>query len=254
MKRIFLVLALLSGLCVRAAAPLDTEKIWNDANTAYVNADYPAATEGYERLLGEGYESAQLYLNLGNAYFKRGMIGKALLNYNRALRFSPSDKDVLYNISIANKYVQDKIDVIPTFFLQRWMNELRSSITSNAWAGMSLVFFTLMLVAILVYLLTSTLKWRKIGFYGALGLLALFVISAWFAGSQRKMLLNPDKAIIMSSAAPVKSSPDQSSKDLFVLHEGTKVAVKDSLGDFREIEISDGNKGWIEAKAIEMID
>lgn len=134
------------------------------------------------------------------------------------------------------------------------MNELRSSITSNAWAGMSLVFFTLMLVAILVYLLTSTLKWRKIGFYGALGLLALFVISAWFAGSQRKILLNPDKAIIMSSAAPVKSSPDQSSKDLFVLHEGTKVAVKDSLGDFREIEISDGNKGWIEAKAIEMID
>ena len=86
MKRIFLVLALLSGLCVRAAAPLDTEKIWNDANTAYVNADYPAATEGYERLLGEGYESAQLYLNLGNAYFKRGMNGRAILNYRKALR------------------------------------------------------------------------------------------------------------------------------------------------------------------------
>ena len=88
MKRIFLVLALLLGLCVRAAAPLDTEKIWNDANTAYVNADYPAATEGYERLLGEGYESAQLYLNLGNAYFKRGMNGRAILNYRKALRIS----------------------------------------------------------------------------------------------------------------------------------------------------------------------
>lgn len=86
------MLALLSGLCVRAAAPLDTEKIWNDANTAYVNADYPAATEGYERLLGEGYESAQLYLNLGNAYFKRGMNGRAILNYRKALRLAPGDE------------------------------------------------------------------------------------------------------------------------------------------------------------------
>lgn len=254
MKRfLYIVTALLltANVCAEAQT---VKELWETGNQAYLDENYQKATQDYETIRALGYESDNLYLNLGNAYFKRGMVGKALLNYNRALRFSPSDKDVLYNISIANKYVQDKIDVIPTFFLQRWMNELRSSITSNAWAGMSLVFFTLMLVAILVYLLTSTLKWRKIGFYGALGLLALFVISAWLAGSQRKILLNPDKAIIMSSAAPVKSSPDQSSKDLFVLHEGTKVAVKDSLGDFREIEISDGNKGWIEAKAIEMID
>ena len=117
MKRIFLVLALLSGLCVRAAAPLDTEKIWNDANTAYVNADYPAATEGYERLLGEGYESAQLYLNLGNAYFKRGMNGRAILNYRKALRLAPGDEDIRYNLSIAEARTQDRIESVHVFFV-----------------------------------------------------------------------------------------------------------------------------------------
>ena len=134
MKRIFLVLALLSGLCVRAAAPLDTEKIWNDANTAYVNADYPAATEGYERLLGEGYESAQLYLNLGNAYFKRGMNGRAILNYRKALRLAPGDEDIRYNLSIAEARTQDRIESVPVFFVKSG-GSCRSDVPSGATRG-----------------------------------------------------------------------------------------------------------------------
>ena len=232
MKRIFLVLALLSGLCVRAAAPLDTEKIWNDANTAYVNADYPAATEGYERLLGEGYESAQLYLNLGNAYFKRGMNGRAILNYRKALRLAPGDEDIRYNLSIAEARTQDRIESVPVFFVKRWIVSLGRSVGSNTWAVLSLVFFALMLFCTGVYLLLRRVSFQKAGFCGALVSLLLFVVSA----------------------APVKSSPDASSTDIFVLHEGTKVGVRNSLGDWREIVIADGNKGWIQASAIEMID
>jgi len=236
MKRIFLVLALLSGLCVRAAAPLDTEKIWNDANTAYVNADYPAATEGYERLLGEGYESAQLYLNLGNAYFKRGMNGRAILNYRKALRLAPGDEDIRYNLSIAEARTQDRIESVPVFFVKRWIVSLGRSVGSNTWAVLSLVFFALMLFCTGVYLLLRRVSFQKAGFCGALVSLLLF------------------EAVVMSSAAPVKSSPDASSTDIFVLHEGTKVGVRNSLGDWREIVIADGNKGWIQASAIEMID
>ena len=168
MKRIFLVLALLSGLCVRAAAPLDTEKIWNDANTAYVNADYPAATEGYERLLGEGYESAQLYLNLGNAYFKRGMNGRAILNYRKALRLAPGDEDIRYNLSIAEARTQDRIESVPVFFVKRWIVSLGRSVGSNTWAVLSLVFFALMLFCTGVYLLLRRVSFQKAGFCGAL--------------------------------------------------------------------------------------
>lgn len=254
MKRIFLVLALLSGLCVRAAAPLDTEKIWNDANTAYVNADYPAATEGYERLLGEGYESAQLYLNLGNAYFKRGMNGRAILNYRKALRLAPGDEDIRYNLSIAEARTQDRIESVPVFFVKRWIVSLGRSVGSNTWAVLSLVFFALMLFCTGVYLLLRRVSFQKAGFCGALVSLLLFVVSVAYASAGRKARLHLDEAVVMSSAAPVKSSPDASSTDIFVLHEGTKVGVRNSLGDWREIVIADGNKGWIQASAIEMID
>ena len=211
MKRYLFVTAILlaTGLHATAQTP---EQLWESANTAYINENYQEAVKDYESIRAQGYESDQLYLNLGNAYFKRGMTGKAIVNYNRALRLSPSDEDVLYNLGIANTYVQDKIDVVPTFFVHRWMAELRSGLTSNAWAGLSLICFSAMLAALLIYLLSGGVKWRKAGFYGVLGMIALFIMTAIFAGAQRKILMRPNGAIIMSNAAPVKSSPDRSSK------------------------------------------
>ena len=253
MKRIFLVLALLSGLCVRAAAPLDTEKIWNDANTAYVNADYPAATEGYERLLGEGYESAQLYLNLGNAYFKRGMNGRAILNYRKALRLAPGDEDIRYNLQVAEKSTKDHIEAVPEFFLRSWMRALRHTLSGTAWSVLSLLSLAAMLALVLFYLLARRIALRKTGFYGMLAALCLFAVATAFAVAQRRELTDARTAIVMAASASVKSSPDGGATDLFVLHEGTPVKITGSLGDWREIVIADGNKGWIEAARIETI-
>ena len=231
MKKIILIVFPLVALCCgTVVAQADADKIWDDANTAYINADYVAAIDGYEKLLDSGLESDRLYLNLGNAYFKRGMNGKAILNYNRALKLAPSDDDIRYNLSIANAYVQDKIDAVPVFFAKRWLIGLGNSLSSNAWAALSLLFF------------------------GALVSVAAFALAVVYAAVGRSQRIHPAEAIVMSTAAPVKSSPDPQSKDIFVLHEGTKVAVGDSLGDWREIRIADGNKGWVQVSAIEMID
>lgn len=255
MRKILLlsVLSLLStGLL--AAGERDLDKAWNEANTAYINADYAAAVEGYERLLAEGYESDALYLNLGNAYFKRGMNGKAILNYHRALRLDPGDEDARYNLSIADARVQDRIESVPVFFLRRWFASLGGLGGSNAWAVASLVFFALVLVGAGAYLLLESIVWRKIGFFGSVASLALFVLSTVYAAAGRSERLDPSEAIVMRTSASVKSSPDGDSKDIFVLHEGTKVGIVGALGDWREIRIADGNKGWIAASAIETID
>ncbi len=255
MKRMLLIpVSLLFCTGLFAAGERDLEKAWDEANTAYVNADYAAAAEGYERLLAEGYESGALYLNLGNAYFKRGMNGKAILNYHRALKLAPGDEDVRYNLSIANTRVQDRIESVPVFFLRRWFVSLGDSLGGNAWAVASLVFFALTLVGAGAYLLLQRTSWRKAGFFGAVASLSLFVLSAVYAAESRRERTNPSEAIVMRSAAPVKSSPDGDSKDIFVLHEGTKVGVVGALGEWREIRIADGNKGWIAASAIESID
>lgn len=254
MKRILLLvfICLLSGAANAAESRLDS--IWNKANSAYRNANYVEAIEGYQTILDHGRESADLYLNLGNAYFKRKIIGKAILNYNRSLKLSPASEDAMHNLTIANSLVQDKIDIVPTFFLKRWMNEARICLTSNAWAAISLVLFALMLCSTLFYLLSGRLTIRKYGFYGGIIFAVLMVFTLVFASSRRRAELYPDQAIIMSGAAAVKSSPDAGSKELFVLHEGTKVNVRSSLGDFFEISISNGSKGWIESSAIELID
>ena len=159
-----------------------------------------------------------------------------------------------YNLSIANAYVQDKIDAVPVFFAKRWLIGLGNSLSSNAWAALSLLFFALTLVGLGAYLLLRRVALQKAGFYGALVSVAAFALAVVYAAVGRSQRIHPAEAIVMSTAAPVKSSPDPQSKDIFVLHEGTKVAVGDSLGDWREIRIADGNKGWVQVSAIEMID
>lgn len=256
MKRIIVVIVSFIALCSTSVYAKNDVAVaaWDSANTAYIGADYETAIKHYEQLLDSGYESARLYFNLGNAYFKKGMNGRAILNYNKALKLAPGNDDIRYNLSIANTYVQDKIEEVPVFFVKRWLIDLGKSLSGNAWAVLSLVFFALMLIGTGTYLLLRRMMWQKVGFYGAMVSALFFVASVIYASVERNAQLNPEEAIVMATAAPVKSSPDGGSKDIFVLHEGTKVHVEGTLGDWREIRIADGNKGWIEAASIEMID
>ena len=194
-----------------------------------------------------------LYYNLGNAYFRDGKIGKSILNYERALDLRPADDDARHNLSVANSYVKDKIDNVPEFFLVTWVRSLRMSLSSNAWAAISLILFAITLSAVLLYLLSGRLAIRKTGFYTGIIALLLFLLSLSFSSAERRQILHPEYAIVMHSSASVKSSPDNGSKELFIIHEGTKVKVVREIGQWKEIMIADGNKGWMNSDAIEMI-
>jgi hypothetical protein len=191
---------------------------------------------------------------MGGAYFKNGQIGKAVLYYNKALRIDPTDEDTQYNLRVANGYVKDQIEVVPEFFVSRWVRSVRTAVNSNTWAVLSLVAGLLMLVALMVYLLPLGLGYRKAGFAVAVVMGAFTLLSANFASEQRRNALHSSDAIVMIGAAPVKSSPDRTSKDIFVIHEGTQVTVLDRLGDWCQVSIADGNKGWMPASSIELID
>lgn len=253
MKRYIILLAAL--LCATAARAQNAEldALWDAGNKAYAEARYDQAIESYNAILMEGYSSYKLYYNLGNAYFKDNQTGRAILFYNRALQARPSDRDAQYNLEIANAQVRDKIEVIPQFFIVRWVAEIRMLMGSNGWAVVSLAFLGLTLASVLVYLLSQKLRLRKTGFYIGICSLALFGVALGFSLSERHEMLNSSDAIVMNVAAPVKSSPDNSSKELFILHEGTKVKIVSTLGEWREIEIASGDKGWIAETAIEKI-
>ena len=237
-----------------AAPALDNEQIWDEANTAYVNANYPRAIELYHSIEDQGLASAKLYYNMGNAYFKTDDMGHAILYYNKALRLSPGDQDIRYNLDVANSYTKDRIQVVPELFLTRWIRSVRQTISGNAWAVLSLVFFAVMLVAVMAYMLVHSLLFRKIGFFATIVSLLLFVITTSFAVTERRHATSPTEAIVMRASVSVKAAPEKNSTDMFVLHEGTKVRVGNSVEGWIEVTIADGNKGWLEERTIEMID
>lgn len=236
-----------------AAEAASPETLWDAANTAYINGRYAEAAAGYERILAEGLYSAKLYYNLANALFKSGETGRAILFYHRALRLDPGNEDMRYNLHVAEQATKDRIEAVPEFFLRTWLRALRHTLSGTAWSVLSLVALAAMLALVLFYLLARRMVLRKTGFYGMLAALLVFVVATAFAVAQRRELLDARTAIVTASAAVVKSSPDGGATDLFVLHEGTPVRITGSLGDWREIVIADGNKGWIEAVRIEGI-
>lgn len=235
------------------SADTDPDHLWEQANEAYMLGDFAAAAGMYENILSQGLFSAKLYYNLANACFRTGENARAILYYNRALRLAPNDDDIRYNLAIAENLAKDKIDEVPEFFLKAWMRRVRNSLDENAWTLLSILFFAAALALGLLFLLARRTPLRKAGFYGTLITALLFIVAVSFAAAQRRTMLDRREAIVMSTAAPVKSSPDRSATDLFVLHEGTKVRITGVVDRWCEVVIADGKKGWIESDKIERI-
>lgn len=235
------------------AAPASHDSLWDRANTAYINGDFRAAAEAYEALLADGLISVKLYYNLANACFKEERLGEAILFYRRALRLAPGNGDVRYNLGVAEARTKDNIERIPEFFFVGWMRGVRHTMGGTAWTLLSLFFLAGALALFLLYLLAQRLSLRKTGFYGTLAAAVLFVVTMSFAASSRREMLDRSEAVVMTASVAVKSSPDKSATDLFLLHEGTVVRIADRLGEWCEVVIDDGKKGWLESRKIEVI-
>lgn len=255
MKRLIaFTIAVFAAATVSAAPAADFGPMWDKANTAYYNNDFTEALALYDSIKQSGMVSAKLYYNMGNAWFKAGRIGKAILYYNKAQRLAPGNKDIEHNLEIANTYTRNRIEPLPEFLLKRWMRSLSSIMGGNAWAALSVALFALTLAGALLYLLPLRRGVRKAGFWSAIAGLVLFLFAFSFASHDYQESVESTQAIVTSTSASVKSSPDNAGKDLFLLYEGAKVEVRDALNGWSEITLADGNQGWIKTSAIEMID
>ena len=255
-KPAYLVLMLLLSLPTVMSAQTDsyTDSLWNSANNAYVEGRWGDAVAGYDMISGMGLESAALYCNMADAYFKAGNMPKAILNYERALKLDPSYEDARYNLELAGSMIQDRIDPVPEFILKVWAKDICWLMDSDAWAVTFIVLLALMLAMILLFLLSPSVAGRRTGFFTAIALLLLAAASLSFSIWQKNDYMKADKAIVMRPVSSVKSSPSsEASQDLFVLHEGTKVEILDRVGSWSNIELADGRQGWIRTSDIEII-
>ncbi len=253
MKRVALYIVTLFASIAVSATEQNSLVRWEAGNKAYIEGDYEKAIEEYRAIVEGGEYSGDLYYNMANAYFKSAKYGKAILYYNKALRLDPSSDDIRHNLALAEAQTKDKITAVPEFFLNGWLRTVRSLMSCTAWTVTSFVMLALAVMFALLFLLASGIKVRKSGFFGALCAILLYVITTTFAVSSRNEMLRHDEAIVMGSAIAVKSSPDSSATDLFVLHEGTKVHIVSEMDEWCEIVIADGKKGWTLKKSVENI-
>lgn len=250
-----LMLAVLMALPTFAQAQdAYVDSLWNSANQAYSEGRWADAAEGYSLISDASLESAALWCNLGDAWYKDGNIPKAILCYERALKVDPSYGDARFNLDFLNSQIQDRIEPVPELILKTWMRKISYMLDSDAWAVCFLVLFGLTLAMVLLFLLAPSLSGRRAGFFTALATLLLSIGALSFSIWQKSEYTKADAAIVMRPVSSVKSSPSyEAAKDLFVLHEGTKVKVIDSVGSWNNIELADGRQGWIPSSDIEII-
>ena len=225
----------------------------NNADTEYQKGNYQQAIRDYEEILKNG-ESAEIYFNLGNAYYRTDNITKAVLNYERARLLSPGDDDINFNLQFARSKTIDKITPESEMFFVTWYKSLVNFTSVDNWAKTGILCIVMALLLVLLYLFGPQLMLRKIGFFGGLAFFVIFLLSNLFAFQQKQALDNRTGAIVISPSVNIKKTPAKNSADQFVLHEGTRVDIIDKgMTDWRCIRVGDGREGWIETKAIEEI-
>ena len=229
------------------------QNIAQEAQKAYNDGQYFYAIELYDSIIQQGYGSAALYYNLGNCYFKTNQMPNAILFYEKAKKLSPADEQINFNLNLANTLITDKIDALPQLFYERWWQALYSMFFMDIWARITVTSVFLLFFSLAVYLITNTLFIKKLSFWLCLVFIIISVFSFIFAQKQYNHTFNRQAAIVFSPRVTAKSSPDDNSIDLFVIHEGTKVILKDNLGDWCEIKLANGNVGWIKRNLVKPI-
>lgn len=223
------------------------------ADSAYIRNDFTTAIQIYEMILRTG-ESADIYYNLGNSYYKIGDIAKAILNYERALILKPANKDIRSNLEIARAKTVDKVTDVPELFFITWLKSITNSMGIQSWAIIAISFFLLFIVSIYIFFFSTKIVARKTFFILALFFLVFCVIANISAAFQRRVRLNRMNAIIISPSVTIRSTPNDNGTSLFILHEGRKVFIKDdSMNDWKEIQLEDGNVGWVKKNDLEVI-
>jgi len=222
-------------------------------NEFYKSNLYQLAIDEYDKLIKQGFEGESVYYNLGNAHYRLGKVGYAILYYEKALKLSPTDEDIKHNLMMAKLNLKDKVDTLPPFFIFNIWEGLLAAFSVSGWTIIVYVVFILLLISVIAYFFSRTATQQRISFFTVGGVLVLFLLTVILLTVKMNKEFNIKNGIIVESSVTVKSSPDSTSKDEFVIHEGLKVHLEDKVDDWVKIRLADGKIGWILEKNLGQI-
>lgn len=245
---IFYLLIILSSL-----AKADSNSIMQTANEYYKNNRYQLAIEEYNKLLLDGFAGTSLYYNLGNAHYRLGKVGYAILYYEKALKLSPNDEEVKHNLALAKLNLKDKVDTLPPFFIFNLWEGILAAFSVTGWTIIVYIIFILVLIVFVVYFFSRSVTEQRISFFTGIGLTVILLLTISLLIVKMNKEFNTKDGVIIETSVIVKSSPDYSSKDSFQIHEGLKVRIEDNVDDWVKIRLDDGKIGWITEKSLGII-
>lgn len=247
--KIFLVFSFISVTIFAS----DVNTVMQAGNNYYKNNRYQLAVDEYKKLVSEGYEGASLYYNLGDAYYRLGKIGYAILYYEKALKFAPGDEDIKHNLAVANLNLKDKVDTLPPFFIFNLWEGLLASFSVTGWTIVIYIFFIMLLLAVIGYFFSKSSTQQRVSFFSGAAFLTLLILSIVLLTVKMNKEFKIKDGIILQPEVTVKSSPDNASKDEFIIHEGLKVRLADRVDNWVKIRLNDGKIGWIKKQDIGQI-
>jgi tetratricopeptide (TPR) repeat protein len=253
-SQFYLIIFIISSFSLSGNSIQDSAAFYmQEANSAYQSNNLENAIALYSKVVDLQYESAILYYNLGNAYFKSGDNARALLWLERANRLSPNNEDIIHNINFIQLKLIDKIDVMPELFIAKWWNGCSKLLTGNQWAICSIALCALLVLCLLLILLIRIPWIRSISIFIAILALIFTIFSIIFSKKETSRYVQHPEGIIMGYVVNVKSTPTEKGSELFVIHSGLKVGITDQLNEWTEIRLPNGEKGWILGEQVEVI-
>ncbi len=249
MKKIFFLFLFISSVFFAQ----EPEKLFSDANALYKDAKYNEAIKLYEQIVKTDLVSSELYYNLGNSYYKLNKVGPSIFNFEKALQLDPLNQDAKNNLVFANRLSLDRIEEVPKTFLQKFNEKYLSIFTYEGWAVVCILFSVFGAVLLLLYFFSDASGIKRMFFSTSIISFILLIVSLCVAYNQYNKKANKIEAIVYATEASVKSEPTKSANEAFMIHEGTKVLVLDTVDDWKKIQLIDGKIGWLKANNINLL-
>ena len=251
-KNVLLLFCLIfSGLIFSQS---ENEEYFNKGVELYNKGKYNEAIVEFKEIIENGQHSENLFFNLGNAFYKINDIANSIFYYEKALKLNSKNNDVLNNLAFAQNMLIDKIEILPTNQVLEFLNSISEILNINQWLALGIVLLYFFLLTFILYFFSSKSILKR-NYFSAFTILLFLSISSFFVGLNKfEKQKSKLEAIIFENKIDFRTEPNYRSEILFNLHEGTKVIIKEELNDWALIEISDGNKGWIELQSIKKID
>lgn len=227
--------------------------LFEQGNILYNNGDYDQAVKKYESILDSDAHSAEVYFNLANAHYKLNNIAPSIYYYEKALLLKPNDKEILDNIAFARNMTVDDIETVPEIGLSKFLNQTTNNLTFDSWAKLAVAIMVVFVILIILYYFTSQTSKKRLAFIGSMTTFILALVMLAFAFKSYSLFKEKKPAIVFAQESKVKNEPNLRSEEAFVLHEGTKVNIMDSINNWRKIKISDGKIGWILSEDIKVL-